>query len=151
MRWGFGWWARNSCAVRVGTDFQSVMWKNGAILPVVGGQETRVHSDLKPANVFVQETGSTVTVKIGDVGLARRVSHAMPATGGTAVDMWALGCVCVELECKVVAFPSASEESMINNIFSKVGTQPAPGGSPWKTLTMLPNYAQLRSMGKRKG
>ena len=69
---------------------------------------------------------------------------------GTVVDMWALGCVCVELECKVVAFSSASEETMINNIFSKVGTEPAPGGSPWKTLTMLPKYAQLRSMGKRK-
>ena len=61
-----------------------------------------------------------------------------------------LGRVCVELECKVVAFPSASEETMINNIFSKVGMQPAPGGSPWKTLTMLPKYAQLISMGKRK-
>ena len=26
---------------------------------------------------------------------------------GTAVDMWALGCVCVELECNMVAFPGA--------------------------------------------
>ena len=45
-----------------------------------------VHRDLKPANVLVQETGSTVNVKIGDFGLARRVprrvSHAMPAIGG---------------------------------------------------------------------
>ena len=44
-----------------------------------------VHRDLKPANVLVQETGSTVNVKIGDFGLARRVprrvSHAMPAIG----------------------------------------------------------------------
>ena len=46
-----------------------------------------VHRDLKPANVLVQETGSTVNVKIGDFGLARRVprrvSHAMPALGVT--------------------------------------------------------------------
>ena len=70
---------------------------------------------------------------------------------GTAVDMWALGCVCVELETKGVAFPGTSEESMLNNIFTTMGTLPAPGGSPWLALTMLSKYTQLvRAMGKRK-
>ena len=84
-----------------------------------------VHRDLKPANVLVQEAGPSVDAKVGDLGLARRVSNDMPATGGDsagppnmttgmttlwyrapevllgsqrygiAVDMWALGCVCV--------------------------------------------------------
>ena len=140
-----------------------------------------VHRDLKPANVLVQESGSSVNVKIGDFGLARRVSDDMPATGGcsagpphmttgmttlwyrapeallgsqrygTAVDMWALGCVCVELEGKVIAFPGSSEESMVNKLCSTMGTLPAPGGSPWMALTMLPKYTQLvKAMGKRK-
>ena len=147
-----------------------------------------VHRDLKPANVMVRQMGSSVIVKIGDFGLARRVPRErpaigdMPATGGdsagpphmttgvttlwymapemllgsqhydTAVDMWALGCVCVEFEGKVVAFPGSNEESMITKILSTMSTQPAPGGSPWMALGLLPKYIQVvKSMGRRKG
>ena len=120
-------------------------------------------------------------VKIGGFGMARMVPHDMWATGGasvglpdmtpgmttlwyrapevllgsrrygTAVDMWALGCVCVELETKGAAFPGSSEGTMLNNIFATMGTVPAPGGSPWLALTVLSKYTQLvRAMGNRK-
>ena len=65
--------------------------------------------------------------------------------------MWALGCVCVELETKGVAFLGASEESMLDEIFTTMGTGPALGGSPWLALAVLSKYTQLvRVMGNRK-
>ena len=62
-----------------------------------------------------------------------------------------LGCVCVEFEGKVVAFDGSQELQMANNIFSMVGTQPAPDGAPWETLAQFRKFVQMtKSMGKRK-
>ena len=68
----------------------------------------------------------------------------------TRVDMWALGCIRVELETKQVAFPAASEFSMFTRIFSTLGIQPlASGSATWKTLMGLPAFITFRARFKR--
>lgn len=67
----------------------------------------------------------------------------------TRVDMWALGCICVELEAKQVAFPASSEHSMLTRIFNTIGIQPlASGSATWKTLMRLPAFITFRARFK---
>ena len=60
-------------------------------------------------------------------------------------------CVCVELECQTVAWPGSNEENMIFKIFTAMGSVPAPGGSPWMSLSRIPKHTQLvKAMGRKK-
>ena len=69
----------------------------------------------------------------------------------TRVDMWAMGCICVELEAKQVAFAAASELSMLTRIFSTIGIHPpASGSATWKTLMGLPAFIKFRARFKRE-
>ena len=54
-----------------------------------------------------------------------------------AVDMWALGCVCVEMVGRAIAFPGIKEDDMLDCIFRLFGT-PAP--HRWASLTRLPYF-----------
>ena len=68
----------------------------------------------------------------------------------TRVDMWALGCVCVELETKQVAFAASSEHSMLTRIFNTIGIQPlASGSAKWKTLMSLTAFINFWAQFKR--
>lgn len=68
----------------------------------------------------------------------------------TRVDMWALGCICVELESKQVAFPASSEHSVLTRIFNTIGIEPlASGSATWKTLMSLPAFTTFRARFKR--
>ena len=69
----------------------------------------------------------------------------------TRVDVWAMGCICVELETKQVAFAAATELSMLTRIFSRIGIQPpASGSATWKTLMGLPAFIKFRARFKRE-
>ena len=55
----------------------------------------------------------------------------------TGVDMWAFGCITVEVLTKSVAFPGSSEAQMVNNIFSFAGTR---NSDAWPSLLKLPQF-----------
>ena len=55
----------------------------------------------------------------------------------TGVDMWAFGCVAVEVLAKSVAFPGSSESQMLVKIFSFAGTQKS---DEWPSLLQLPQF-----------
>ena len=56
---------------------------------------------------------------------------------GTGVDMWAVGCIAVEVLTKSVAFPGTSENHMLLKIFSFAGTRRS---DTWPTLLKLPQF-----------
>ena len=55
----------------------------------------------------------------------------------TGVDMWAFGCIAVEVLTKSVAFPGSSESQMLNKIFSFAGTRKS---NEWPSLLQLPQF-----------
>ena len=61
----------------------------------------------------------------------------------TGVDMWAFGCIAVEVLTKSVAFPGSSESQMLVKIFSVAGTRKS---DEWPSLLQLPKFrAFIRS------
>ena len=61
----------------------------------------------------------------------------------TGVDMWAFGCIAVEVLTKSVAFPGSSESQMLVTIFSFAGTRKS---DEWPSLLQLPQFrAFIRS------
>ena len=55
----------------------------------------------------------------------------------TGVDMWAFGCITVEVLTKSVAFPGSSEPQMLVKIFSVSGTRKS---DEWPSLLQLPQF-----------
>ena len=55
----------------------------------------------------------------------------------TGVDMWAFGCIAVEVLTKSVAFPGSSESQMLVKIFSVAGTRKS---DEWPSLLQLPQF-----------
>ena len=55
----------------------------------------------------------------------------------TGVDMWAFGCIAVEVLTKSVAFPGSSESQMLVTIFSFAGTRKS---DEWPSLLQLPQF-----------
>ena len=58
----------------------------------------------------------------------------------TGVDMWAFGCIAVEVLGKSVAFPGSSESQMLVKIFSFAGTRKS---DEWPSLLQLPQFRTL--------
>ena len=55
----------------------------------------------------------------------------------TGVDMWAFGCIAVEVLTKSVAFPGSSESQMLNKNFTFAGTRKS---NEWPSLLQLPQF-----------
>ncbi|KAH8918238.1 kinase-like protein [Atractiella rhizophila] len=95
-----------------------------------------IHCDLKPENILLKSP----TIKVIDFGSAchekqtvytyiqsrfyrsPEVILSLPYNG--AIDMWSLGCICVELFLGLPLFPGTSEYNQINRIVSMLGLPP---------------------------
>lgn len=111
-----------------------------------------VHRDLKVSNLLMTDKG---IVKIADFGLARfcgpPVKPSTPQvvtlwyrapeillgakTHGTAIDMWAMGCILGELLLNKPLLPGKSEIQQIDKIVGLLGT---PSEAIWPGYTKLP-------------
>jgi serine/threonine protein kinase len=114
-----------------------------------------LHRDLKPQNILVKDNGTVL--KVGDFGLARQVfvpgrtlTHEVVTLWyrppelllgtrryGAALDVWAIGCIMVEMLTLKPLFPGDSEIDQIFKIFKLLGT---PNGTRWPAAMSLPNF-----------
>ena len=116
-----------------------------------------IHRDLKPANVLVKKVPHGMVLKIADFGMTREALASGSMTPRvctlwyrapelllgttqytTAVDIWSLGCICVELVDDVVAFAGTSDIDMLSKIFRVFGTPNA-----WRFEVLAGLVAQL--------
>jgi len=122
-----------------------------------------LHRDIKPQNILLNDQGE---VKIADFGLARAFQIPIrPYTHevvtlyyrapevllnaveySTAVDIWSVGCVFVELYNQVPFFAGDSEIDQIFKIFETFGT---PTEEDWHGVTEMKNFK--KSYPKFKG
>ena len=120
-----------------------------------------VHRDLKPENVLAQRGEHGLTVKIGDLGSARRCSDDNDAKMSpdvttlcyrapeillgsckytAAVDMWAIGCIFAFLVRKEVLLPGCGELDQILKMCELLG---APNVDVWPSLLDCPMAARI--------
>ncbi|XP_030201474.1 homeodomain-interacting protein kinase 2 isoform X2 [Gadus morhua] len=100
-----------------------------------------IHADLKPENIMVVDCHRPLKVKLIDFGLARHISQVqvgdtivtqwyrapelllgLPYTGD--VDVWALGCVAVEMFTGFPIYPGFTEHQMLEYITETQGPFP---------------------------
>jgi cyclin-dependent kinase len=122
-----------------------------------------LHRDLKPQNLLINREGD---LKLADFGLARGFSIPlrsltrdvvtlwyrapeilMGSTAyGTAVDIWAVGCIFAELNSGgQPLFPGTTEEDQLDCIFKKLGT---PAADALPALAKLPGFKLAASSGE---
>lgn len=120
-------------------------------------QKGIMHRDIKGANLLMSSEG---VVKIGDFGLARRISkknksytnrvvtlwYRAPelllgvSNYSTAIDMWSVGCFFAELLTNKPLFPGDSEAKQLQIIFSMLGF---PSEETFPGVTKLEPFSQL--------
>lgn len=101
-----------------------------------------MHSDIKPENICINSDSSSIDVKLIDFGSAMCVSQQsdhklyvesryyrapevilhIPYT--SKIDIWAIGCVAMELFCGLPLFPGQNEEHMISLFDQYLGPFP---------------------------
>ncbi|GJQ66666.1 hypothetical protein Trydic_g4634 [Trypoxylus dichotomus] len=118
-----------------------------------------MHRDLKPGNLLIGDTG---VLKIADLGLARiyvkeesnrqythqvatRWYRAPELLYGSrhytpAVDIWAIGCIIVEMLKKKPLFPGETDIEQLAIVLHTLGT---PTESTWPGLKELPDYNKI--------
>ncbi|GMH38202.1 hypothetical protein BSKO_06086 [Bryopsis sp. KO-2023] len=116
-----------------------------------------IHRDVKLSNLLYTDDG---VVKLCDFGLARFLpSKAAPLTPqvftlwyrgpelllgcceyGTALDMWAVGCIFAELLRGKPLFPGKTEFECLRMMCQRLGT---PTPDIWKDIVDLPNYQKI--------
>jgi len=98
-----------------------------------------IHCDMKPENILLKDLDSTV-IKVIDFGSAcmenntlytyiqsrfyRAPEVIMGLPYSPAIDMWSLGCICVELFIGLPVFPGASEYNQMSRIVEMRGNPP---------------------------
>jgi len=113
-----------------------------------------LHRDLKPNNLLI---GSDGVLKLADFGFARmfgspnpRYTHQIVTrwyrapellfgakSYGTAIDIWAVGCIFAELMLRTPYFAGDSDIDQLSKIFAALGT---PTEEIWPGMTSLPDY-----------
>jgi cyclin-dependent kinase 7 len=61
----------------------------------------------------------------------------------TAVDMWSVGCIFLEIVTRTPVFPGDTEVEQLTKIFSLLGT---PSDSSWPDVSSLPYYIPFESL-----
>jgi len=113
-----------------------------------------LHRDLKPQNLLISNSGK---IKLADFGLARafgvpvrlythevvtlwyRAPEILLGTRyySTAVDIWSIGCIFVEMITRKALFQGDSEIDQLFRIFRTLGT---PDEQIWPGVTTLPDF-----------
>lgn len=113
-----------------------------------------LHRDLKPQNLLIDNEGN---IKLADFGLARAFNlpvrcytHEVVTLWyrapeillgckiySTAVDVWSIGCIFVEMLTRTALFPGDSEIDQLFKIFRVLGT---PTEEMWPKVTYLKDY-----------
>lgn len=113
-----------------------------------------LHRDLKPQNLLINKEGE---LKLADFGLARafgipvkKLTHEVVTLWyrapdvllgsqnyGTAIDMWAVGCIFAEMVTGKPLFPGKTDTIQLLKIFKFLGT---PSEVEWPQMPELPKY-----------
>jgi len=113
-----------------------------------------LHRDLKPQNLLLDVDGN---IKLADFGLARAFglpfrsyTHEVVTLWyrapeillgckmySTAVDIWSMGCIFVEMITRSALFPGDSEIDQLFKIFRMLGT---PNEKVWPKISSLKDY-----------
>jgi serine/threonine protein kinase len=123
-----------------------------------------IHRDVKPGNFLVSATGH---LKLSDFGLARpstlpdptdRYTHEVCTRWyrapelllgctqyTTAIDMWAAGCIAVEVLCgfKSAIFDGTGDIDQLNKVFHVLGT---PTRDSWASVEAMPDWGKIDFM-----
>lgn len=117
-----------------------------------------LHRDMKPNNLLIGAEGQ---LKLGDFGLARifgsperNFTHQVFARWyrapellfgtkqyGSAVDVWAAGCIFAELLLRRPFLQGSSDIDQLGKIFAAFGT---PKSSQWPDMVYLPDYVEYQ-------
>lgn len=98
-----------------------------------------IHCDLKPENILLESLNS-VKIKVIDFGSAcherqtvytyiqsrfyRSPEVLLGLPYNSSIDMWSLGCICVELFLGLPLFPGTSEYNQLSRIVDMLGNPP---------------------------